>query len=65
VDASIEVVDLPPLSLDCGWPPGANGSLPPNGGASRVLGLKILRVQGMGGRIDAGDEGCNSCLGSP
>jgi hypothetical protein len=25
-----------------------------NGGASRVLGLKILRVQGKGGRTDAG-----------
>jgi hypothetical protein len=42
--------DPPPLSLACGWPPGANGSLSPsNGGASRVLGLKILRVQGKGG----------------
>jgi hypothetical protein len=27
VGASFEVVDLPPLSLACGWPPGANGSL--------------------------------------
>jgi hypothetical protein len=47
------VVDLPPeiifLSLACGWPPGANGSLLSIGGASRVLGLKILRVQGKGG----------------
>jgi hypothetical protein len=43
-----------PLSLDCGWPPGANGSPPANGGASRVLGLKILRVQGKGGRTNAG-----------
>jgi hypothetical protein len=34
------------LSLACGWPPGANG------GASRTLGLKILRVQGKGGRTD-------------
>jgi hypothetical protein len=41
--------DLPPLSLACGWPPGANGSLPVDGGASRVLGLKILRVQRKGG----------------
>jgi hypothetical protein len=41
--------DLPPLSLNCGWPPGANGSPPANGGASRTLGLKILRVQGRGG----------------
>jgi hypothetical protein len=40
--------DLPSLSLACGWPPGANGSLPTNGGASRALGLKILRVQGRG-----------------
>jgi hypothetical protein len=43
---------LPPLSLACGWPPCANGSLPSNSGASRVLGLKILRVQGKGGRTD-------------
>jgi hypothetical protein len=53
VGASFEVVDLPPeislLSLACGWPPGANGSPPANGGASKVLGLKILRVQGKGG----------------
>jgi hypothetical protein len=41
-------------SLACGWPPGANGSLLSNGGTSRVLGLKILRVQGKGGRIDTG-----------
>jgi hypothetical protein len=40
------------LSLSCGWPPGANSSLLSNGGASRVLGLKILRVQGKGGRTD-------------
>jgi hypothetical protein len=39
---------LHPLSLACGWPPGANGSPPANGGASRALGLKILRVQGRG-----------------
>jgi hypothetical protein len=36
-------------------------ALPPaNGGTSMVLGLKILRVQGMGGRTDAG-----SGLGRP
>jgi hypothetical protein len=29
-----------------------------NGGASRVLGLKILRVQGKGGRTDAGSRLC-------
>jgi hypothetical protein len=46
--------DLPPLSLACGWPPGANGSLPANGGTSRVLGWKILRVQRKAGRTDAG-----------
>jgi hypothetical protein len=40
------------LSLACGWPPGANGSLLHDGGASRLLGLKILRVQGKGGRTD-------------
>jgi hypothetical protein len=44
--------DLPPLSLACGWPLGANGSLSVIGGASRVLGLKILRVQGKGGQTD-------------
>jgi hypothetical protein len=52
--------DLPPLSLACGWPPGANGSLPVDGGASRVLGLKILRVPGKGGRT-----GHRSGLGRP
>jgi hypothetical protein len=47
--------DLPLLSLACGWPPGANGSLSlANGGASRDLGLKILRLQGKGGRTDGG-----------
>jgi hypothetical protein len=40
------------LSLACGWPLGVNGSLFANGGASRTLGLKILRVQGNGGRTD-------------
>jgi hypothetical protein len=44
--------DLPPLSLACGWPPGANGSPPSNGGTFRVLGLKIFQVQGKGGRTD-------------
>jgi hypothetical protein len=52
--------DLPPLYLTCGWPPGANGSPSANGGASRVFGLKILRVQWKGGRTDAG-----SGLGRP
>jgi hypothetical protein len=52
--------DLPPLSLACGWPPRANGSLSADGGASRVLGLKILQVQGKGGRTDA-----RSGLGRP
>jgi hypothetical protein len=52
--------DLPPLSLACGWPPGANGSPPANGGTSRVLGLKILQVQWKGGRTDA-----RSGLGQP
>jgi hypothetical protein len=37
--------DLPSLSLACGWPLGANGPPPANGGASRILGLKILRVR--------------------
>jgi hypothetical protein len=44
--------DLPPLSIACWWPRCANGSLPANGSASRVLGLKILRVQVKGGRTD-------------
>jgi hypothetical protein len=47
--------DLPSLSLACGWPPGANDSLSlslSNDGASRALGLNILRVQGKGGRTD-------------
>jgi hypothetical protein len=44
--------DLPPLSLACGWPPGANGSPSASGGASRTLGLKILWVQGKVGRTD-------------
>jgi hypothetical protein len=52
--------DRPPLSLACGWPPGANASLSVNGGASRVLGLKILWVQWKGGWTDAG-----SGLGRP
>jgi hypothetical protein len=43
--------DLPPLSLACGWPLSVNGSLS-CGGASRTLGLKILQVQGKGGRTD-------------
>jgi hypothetical protein len=46
--------DLPPLSIACGWPLGANGSPLANGGASRDLGLKILQVQGKGGRTDPG-----------
>jgi hypothetical protein len=45
VGASFEVVDLPsgdrpPLSLDCGWPPGANGSLLHDGGAYRIFRVK-------------------------
>jgi hypothetical protein len=43
--------DLPPLSISCGWPLSANGSLSCEG-ASRTLGLKILQVQGKGGRTD-------------
>jgi hypothetical protein len=52
VGASFEVLDLSPESLACGWPPCTNGSPFENGGTSRVLGLKILRVQGKGGRTD-------------
>jgi hypothetical protein len=40
------------FSLACGWPLCANGSLFANDGTSRTLGLKILRVQGKGGRTD-------------
>jgi hypothetical protein len=60
VGASFKVIYPPPeisllsIYIACGWPPRANGSLLPNGGASRVLGSKILRVQGKGGRTDAG-----------
>jgi hypothetical protein len=40
------------LSLACGWPLGANGSLLANGGASTNLGLKVLQVEEKGGRTD-------------
>jgi hypothetical protein len=62
VGASIEVVDSPPeislLSLSSLWMASWCEWLSPfaNGGASRVLVLKILRVQGKGGRTDAGTE---------
>jgi hypothetical protein len=46
--------DLPPLSLACRWPPGANGSLSCEWRHLQGLGLKILRVQGKGGRTDTG-----------
>jgi hypothetical protein len=46
--------DLPPLSLACGWPLGANGS--PFCEWRRLQGLRVkdptLRVQGKGGRTD-------------
>jgi hypothetical protein len=42
------------LSLACEWPLGANGSPFANGGASRTLGLKILRVQGKGVKPTSG-----------
>jgi hypothetical protein len=38
--------DPPPLSLACGWPPGANGSPLYRMAVPRLLGFKILRVQG-------------------
>jgi hypothetical protein len=59
VGASFEVVDLPPeisllsLYLVDGLLVRMALSLS-NGGTSRVLGLKILRVQGKGGRTDTG-----------
>jgi hypothetical protein len=46
--------DLHSPYLACGWPLGTNGSPFANGGASKTLGLKILRVQGKGGRTDFG-----------
>jgi hypothetical protein len=53
------------LSLACGWPPGANGALSLSiGGASRVLGLKILRVQGKGGRTGVGSGPGRTGVGS-
>jgi hypothetical protein len=57
VGASFEVVDPPPemslLSLQLVDGLLVRMALPPvNGGASRALGLKILRVQGKGGRTD-------------
>jgi hypothetical protein len=67
--ASFEMGDPPPeislLYLSCGWPLGANGYLRANGGASRTLGLKILRVQGMGGRIDPPEWARLAGLGRP
>jgi hypothetical protein len=45
--------DPPPLSLACGWPSGANDSSPRVGGASGLLGLKILRGQGKRDRTGA------------
>jgi hypothetical protein len=38
--------DHPPLSLACGWPYGANDSLLCRMAAPKLLGFKILRVQG-------------------
>jgi hypothetical protein len=59
VGASFELSDPSPkislLSLACGRPLGANGSLSlslENGGASTNFGLKLLRVQEKGGRTD-------------
>jgi hypothetical protein len=40
------------LSLACGWPLGQMALCPANGGVSRNLGLKDLRVQEKGGRTD-------------
>jgi hypothetical protein len=52
--------DPPPLSLACGWPLVRMALPPVDGGASRVLWFKILRVQGKGGRT-----GHRSGLGRP
>jgi hypothetical protein len=58
------VVDLPPevslLSLACGWPLVRMTLSLRDGGASKLLGLKILRVQGKRGRT-----GHRSGLGRP
>jgi hypothetical protein len=43
---------LPPLSLACGWPLVRMALSSANSGASRTLGLKILRVQWKEGRTD-------------
>jgi hypothetical protein len=51
---TISFQSFPPLSLACGWPLVRMALSLSNGGASRVLGLKILRVQGKGGRTDTG-----------
>jgi hypothetical protein len=48
------------LSLACGWPPGANGSPLCRVAAPRLLGFKILRVQGKRDRT-----GHRSGLGRP
>jgi hypothetical protein len=52
--------DLPPPSLACGWPLVRMTLYSAKGGASRTVGLKILRVQGKGGRTDS-----RSGLGRP
>jgi hypothetical protein len=52
--------DPPPLSLACGWPPGANGSPFCWMAVPRLLGFKILRVQGKRDRT-----GHRSGLGRP
>jgi hypothetical protein len=60
VGASFEVVDPPPeislLYLACGWPPGANGSLPYEW--RRLQGFRVEDPSGArkGGRTDAGTE---------
>jgi hypothetical protein len=44
--------DLPPLSLACGWPPGANGSLPLEWRCLQGFRVEDPSVQGKGGRTD-------------
>jgi hypothetical protein len=52
--------DLPPLSLACGWPPGANGSLP-----SEWRCLQGLRVEDPSGARKGGRTDPRSGLGRP
>jgi hypothetical protein len=60
VGASFEVVDLPPISLACGWPPGANGSL-----LCEWRRLQDFRVEDPSGARKGGRTDTGSGLGRP